>query len=206
MGLLAKYQVVKMKLNTQILLVLLLITMVFLSGCTEQTATTSETNKEQPKIKLSSLEPSDLILQLSDLPSNFTIKERTERVRSDLDEDAKNLGWKKGYYVRFAKGETLLDITVINHAISIYPIDNISKVLDIPRKSDENVTFDELSNPNIGDKSKAFRVTEKTGLETRSYLIEFNKMDVYEYIYMSGTSTDYELLKDLAKKAEAKIK
>ncbi|MBU4075927.1 MAG: hypothetical protein KKI06_04365 [Euryarchaeota archaeon] len=195
-----------MKLNTQILLVLLLITMVFLSGCTQQTTTAPETNKEQPKAKLSSLEPSSLILQLSDLPSNFSIKERTERVSSDVSENARNLSWKKGYYVRFAKGETLLDITVIEHTISIYPIDNISKVLDIPMESNEDVTFDELSNPNIGDKSRAFRVTEKSGLETRYNFIQFNKMDVHETLYMRGTSTDYELLKDLAKKAEAKIK
>jgi PBP1b-binding outer membrane lipoprotein LpoB len=180
--------------------------MVLLSGCTEQTSTTSETIKEQTKTKLSSIEPSDLILQVSDLPSNFTIKERAERVKSDLDEDAKNLGWKKGYSVIFIKGETIFDMTAISHSISIYPIDNISKVLDIPRKSNENRTYDELSNPNIGDKSKAFRVTENSGFETRSYMIEFVKMDVYEYISIGGTSTDYELLKELAKKAEAKIK
>ena len=195
-----------MKLNTQLLVVLLLITMVILSGCTEQTSTTSETIEEQTNTKISSIEPSNLILQLSDLPSNFTIKERAERVRSDLDKDAKNLGWKKGYAVRFIKGETVFDMTAISHGISIYPIDNISKILDIPKISNENVTFDELSNPNIGDKSKAFRVTENSGFETRSYMIEFVKMDVYEYLYMSGTSTDYELLKELAKKAEAKIK
>ncbi|MCX9014560.1 MAG: hypothetical protein OIN89_07180 [Candidatus Methanoperedens sp.] len=195
-----------MKLNTQLFVIILLIIMVLLSGCTEQTSTTSETIKEQTKTKLSSIEPSDLILQVSDLPSNFTIKERAERVKSDLDEDAKNLGWKKGYSVIFIKGETIFDMTAISHSISIYPIDNISKVLDIPRKSNENRTYDELSNPNIGDKSKAFRVTENSGFETRSYMIEFVKMDVYEYISIGGTSTDYELLKELAKKAEAKIK
>lgn len=199
-----------MKLNTQLLLVLLLITMVFISGCTQQTTTTPETNKEQvipkeqPKPKLSSLELPDLMLQLSDLPSNFTIKERTERVRSDLGDDAKNLGWKKGYEVTFTKSETLFDMIVIKQFISIYPIDNISKVLDIPDKSNENVTYDELSNPNIGDKSKAIRATQINGF--RTYQIEFFKMDVYETIEMSGTSTDYELLKELAKKAEAKIK
>lgn len=203
-----------MKLNTQLLFVLLLITMVFISGCTQQTTTTPETNKEQvipkeqPKTKLSSLEPSDLILQLSDIPSNFTIKERTERVRSDLNEDAKNLGWKKGYYVKLAKGETLLDITVIEHSISIYPIENISKVITTQWKSDDNVTYDELSKPNLGDDSRAFRITQRSeyGQENRVYLIEFVKMDVYEALYMSGTTTDFEILKDMAKKAEAKIK
>lgn len=201
-----------MKLNTQILLVLLLITMVFLSGCTQQTTTAPETNKvtpqEQPKTKLSSLEPSNLILQLSDLSSNFSIKERTERVRSDVNEDARNLGWKKGYYVRFVKGETLLDMMVIEHSISIYPIENISKVITTQWKSDDNVTYDELSKPNLGDDSRAFRITQKSefGQENRVYLIEFVKMDVYEALYMRGTTTDFEILKELAKKAEAKIK
>jgi len=186
--------------------------MVFLSGCTQQTTTAPETNKvtpqEQPKTKLSSLEPSNLILQLSDLSSNFSIKERTERVRSDVNEDARNLGWKKGYYVRFVKGETLLDMMVIEHSISIYPIENISKVITTQWKSDDNVTYDELSKPNLGDDSRAFRITQKSefGQENRVYLIEFVKMDVYEALYMRGTTTDFEILKELAKKAEAKIK
>lgn len=36
-------------------------------------------------------------------------------------------------------------------------------------------------------------------------MIEFIKLDVYESFYMSGTTTDYELLKDLARKSENKI-
>jgi len=92
--------------------------------------------------------------------------------------------------------------------ISIYPIENISKVLTLPRESNENITFDELSKPNIEDNSRAFRITAKDefGTEQRYYQIEFIKMDVYESLYMSGTTTDYELLKDLSKKSEEKYR
>jgi len=198
------------------ILVLAIIGIIFISGCVQQTETPSGTGQQQttqptepPKPKLSTLEPFELVLQTSDFPSNYTIKERTERVKSDVSQDAIDLGWEKGYYVRYARiGDSILDATVIEQAISVYPIDNISKVLTLPRESNENITFDELSNPNIGDDSRAFRITTKDefGTETRYYQIEFVKMDVYESLYMSGTTTDYELLKDLSKKAETKIR
>jgi len=198
------------------LLAILLIGVVLISGCVQQTETPSGTGHEQttqpsepPKPKLSTLEPSELVLQISDFRSNYTIKERTERVKSDVRQDAIDLGWKKGYYVRYARiGDSILDVTVIEQAISVYPIENISKVLTLPRESNENITFDELSKPNIGGDSRAFRITTKDefGTKTRYHQIEFTNMDIYESLYMSGTTTDYEILKDLAKKAEAKIK
>ena len=159
---------------------------------------------DSPKPKLSTVEPSKLSLQLSDLPSNFTIKERVERIRSDVSQEARDLGWEEGYYVRYAKvGDSILDATIIAHSISIYPSENISIIVDLPRESDSNITYDELSKPNIGDNSKAFRITKDN---ERYYMIQFIKMDVYESLTMWGTTTDYELLKEVAKKAEAKIK
>ncbi len=198
------------------LLVVLLIGVICVSSCVQQTITPSGTGKEQttrpaelPKPKLSTLEPSELALQLSDFSSNYAIKDRAERVKSDVNQKAIDLGWKGGYYVKYARvGDNLLDITVIEQAISIYPIEHISEILTLPRESNENITFDGLSNPNVGDNSRAFRITLKDEFDTelRYYQIEFIKMDVYESIYMSGTTTDYELLKDLSKKATAKIK
>lgn len=172
-------------------------------GCVEDKASVAQIDSSKPK--LSTVEPSMLALQLSDLPSNFTIKERTERIGSDVLQEARDLGWEEGYYVRFVKiGDNIFDATIVRHSISIYPSENISKIIDIPMVSDSNRTYDELSKPNIGDNSRAFRITTED--DNRYYEIEFVKMDVYENIQMSGTTTDYELLKELAKKAEAKIK
>ncbi len=196
-----------MKSNYVTLLALLLI-IVTLSGCVQQNKEQNAPLTESSKVTLSTLEPSDMALQLSDFPGNFTIKERTERVKSDVNKDAIDLGWKKGYYVRYARiGESISDVTVIEQLISVYPIENVSKIVNLPRESDKNITYDELSKPNIGDNSRAFRITTKDefGTEQKYYQIEFVRMDVYVSLYMSGTTTDYELLKGLAKKAEAKI-
>jgi hypothetical protein len=43
------------------------------------------------------------------------------------------------------------------------------------------------------------------GQATTTYIIEFTKLDAYEYLMMSGTVTDYETLKEMAKKVELKI-
>jgi len=195
------------------LLILLLIITVFVSGCigqTEKQEETTSTISTTTMPKIATKEVSQMALQLLDMSSsNYTIKERAERVRADVSPDALDLGWKRGYYVSFARiGESIFDITAIEHLISIYPIENISKVLTtIPRESTENITFNELSRLDIGDDSRAYRIDAKNefGTEYRYYQIEFVKMDVYMSLYMTGTSTDYELLKDLAKKAESRI-
>ena len=201
-----------MKLNYLSILTILLIISIFAGGCVQQNTSPTIIIQEQiiqvPKPNLSTLELSELAIQVSDLPSNFTIKERSERVRSDLGQEAIDLGWKKGYYARYVKiGDNIFDVTIIEQIISVYPLENISKTLTLPRESGENITYDELSKPNIGENSRAFRITIKENSEEkRFYKIEFSKMDVYEAILMSGTTTDYELLKELAKKAEIKIR
>lgn len=191
-----------MKLKNIGIIIIVLVSIMAL-GCVEDKASVAQIDSSKPK--LSTVEPSMLALQLSDLPSNFTIKERTERIGSDVLQEARDLGWEEGYYVRFVKiGDNIFDATIVRHSISIYPSENISKIIDIPMVSDSNRTYDELSKPNIGDNSRAFRITTED--DNRYYEIEFVKMDVYENIQMSGTTTDYELLKELAKKAEEKIK
>jgi len=159
---------------------------------------------------LSTIEPSEMALQLSDLPPGFTLKERSERVYSDVDSWAHNNGWKKGYIVSYQKVDlNALSGTVIDQRISIYPIGNISRVTpqfvnDLKNKP-EGISIDELSNPNIGDSSQAFRgVASSDG--SKIYFIVFYKKDVYESLSMTGKTTDYELLKDVAKIAAAKIK
>lgn len=181
-----------------------IIAVVVFAGCVEE----DTPSKIAPSPKLTMEEPSELVLQLSDFPSNYTLKERTERVKSDISKEGLDFGWKKGYYVRYARiGDSLFDVTVIEQSVSVYPIENISKIFATPHESTENMTWEEFSKPNIGDDSKAYRITVKDefGTEDRYYMIEFIKLDVYESFYMSGTTTDYELLKDLARKAESKI-
>lgn len=184
----------QMKIKNICLILLLVITIV--GGCAEQ-------------IKKSSKQPAELVLELADLPEGYTVKEKTPRLKSDVSDDALNLGWQGGYYVRYAKiGENIFDVAVIDQSISVYPVENITKVIDLPYELDENTLMEELPVPNIGDNSRAFRytTTDELGAEERFYQIGFVKMNIYVNFYMSGTTTDYEFLTQLAKKVEAKIR
>jgi len=150
-------------------------------------------------------------LQSDELPENYQIKERSEQVKSDVVKSALDLGWKKGYIVKFVQVElNNLEVTSIEQDISIYPIENINKSLSLQRVESTKYTannsnrIDDLSNPNIGDQSQAYRITNKSD-NSKSYAIDFIKQDVFESLRMSGTFTDYEILKELAKTAAEKI-
>ena len=212
-------------MKSEVLVLLVLI--VFLVGCATEQATDISTTKktetkseEKPveketeptiveKLRSTTKEPSELALELSDLPEGYTIKERTPRLKSDVSKEGLGLGWKDGYYIRFARiGEDIFDATVIEQFISTYPIENIKKVFDIlPRESNENITYEELPNPDLDVESRAFRITttNEFGVQDRFYQIELIKKDVFQQWDMSGTATDYELLKEIVKKAIKKI-
>lgn len=187
-----------------ITIVIIAYTILF-TGCVEN----KNPNEITQSAALTTKEPSELALMLSDFTSNYTIKDRSERVKSDVSKEAFNLGWKKGYYSKYTKNsDNLFDVTIIEQFISIYPPENISNVFAIlPRESNENRTIDKLSNPGIGDESRAYRITTKNklGADEKIYMIEFIKFDVYEQFVLYGTTIDCELLKTLAKKAENKI-
>jgi len=193
-----------MKNSYNILTIGLIILLVCIVGCTSKTPS-------NPEIKLSTIEPSEMALQSDELPENYQIKERSEQVKSDVVKSALDLGWKKGYIVKFVQVDlNNLEVTSIEQDISIYPIENINKTLSLQRvestkyTANNSYTIDDLSNPNIGDQSQAYRITNKID-NSKSYAIDFTKQDVFESLRMSGTFTDYEMLKELAKTAAEKI-
>jgi len=191
-----------MKYNFSVLTIGLIILLVCIAGCTSTAPPT-------PEIKLSTVELSVMALQRDELPENYQIKERSEQVRSDVVQSALDLGWKKGYTVKFVQSDSNnLEITSIEQGISVYPIENIDKSLSLQRdesaKYTANTTIDDLSNPNISDQSQAYRITNKSD-NSKSYAIDFIKQDVFESLRMSGTFTDYEILKELAQTAAEKI-
>ena len=187
-----------MKKQLIIIGIIVLLITVGLSGCNEQSGQ-----------QRSTIKPSDMVLTLSGLLSDYKITERVERVKSDISEVGLSLGWIKGYYIRFERtGENINDTIVFEQYISIYPIENMSNVLySGTRISNETIDYDDLSKPNIGDDSLGYRrIIKDDGNEEIAYIIEFIKMDVYEQLAIFGNTTDYELLKDLAKEAVEKIK
>ena len=182
----------------------LIILLICIVGCTSKTPS-------NPEIKLSTNEPSEMALQSDELPENYQIKERSEQVKSDVVKSALDLGWKKGYIVKFVQVDlNNLEVTSIEQDILIYPIENINKTLSLQRVESTKYTannsnrIDDLSNPNIGDQSQAYRITNKLD-NSKSYAIDFTKQDVFESLRMSGTFTDYEILKELAQTAAEKI-
>jgi len=203
----------------KIYVMLSLIVLILISGCGEQSLTNTQ-NTQSPEIseqvKLATKEPSEMILTERDFPSEWKLLSRGEKTKSNIFQEGLDLGWIKGYGIRYGKGENIFDpgFSIINQAISVYPTENIDKVIDsynskniykILRNSDSNDEFiiEGISNPNLGDKSVAFKIIDEYGNSIS--IIVFNKMNIHVILYMGG-SVDSELLKDMAKKAEKKIK
>ena len=191
----------------KLLVPILIIAIIFISGCTEETSQNATQQNQIQNItesKTTELEPTELILREEDLPENYSVMDRGETLKSDISERLANLGWKNGYYALYGNEISYFEAIGIDHHVSIFPLENIAKTIDTINTSDE-----ELSNPNIGEKSRAFRMVSKDEFgeeEYRGYIIVFTKKDVFEYVAILGTVTDYELLRELAVKAESKIK
>jgi len=170
-------------------------------------------------------EPSQMALQISDLPpeKDWVIKEKNVRSREEVSQIEKELGFKKGYNITFSSQQNDTDFTNIKHFISVYPLVNsaINMTFSFETAKENNIvgrfyennsnkiisSISELPNPFIGDFSIAYNisVSDTTGFKENIYTICFTKWDVAEVVTIEGTNTDYEFLKDLAKIAEERI-
>jgi hypothetical protein len=166
-----------------------------------------------PESRTATVEPSAMALQLSDLPDGYIIKERSDVVYADLNPLARDEGWKKGYYVAFYRMDVRnYDITGISQQISIYPLDRVRIIFDdvktsLQSRANTSVTVTELPFPKTGDRTIALRTVDANdpyGIMT--YTLVFTKKDVLEQIEMRGTTTDYEVMKDIAARAAQKIR
>lgn len=163
--------------------------------------------------RTATVEPSAMALQLSDLPDGYIIKERSDVSYAELNPLARDEGWKEGYYVAFYRMDVRnYDITGISQQISIYPLDRVRIIFDdlktgLLSKANASVTITELPFPKTGDRTAALRTIDANdpyGIIT--YTVVFTKKDVLEQIEMRGTTTDYEVLKDIAGTAAEKIR
>ncbi|MBI4182351.1 MAG: hypothetical protein HY520_05290 [Candidatus Aenigmarchaeota archaeon] len=144
---------------------------------------------------------SKMVLDLNDFPKGWELAGRGERALSDVSASALDWGWRTGYYAVFqtrAPGDIPIVLATISNYISFYPKENISKVFDAPQTT---ATTERLSDPAIGERSQATKLTDSLGGVT--YEIEFIKNGVYSALRGLG-NIDYELLKDLARKASNK--
>jgi hypothetical protein len=194
-----------------VLLTCFIILSVGIAGCTSQ----APSAPPAPATKTSTVEPAELLLQLSDMPANFTLVEKGERNASEMNEWALDIGWKKGSYAVFQKNDPReISGATIEQYTSVYPAENISlvvpdtvqswKIMTVEENS-ANVTLEEISLPTIGDSSAALKYSNTTD-NTRLYVITFSKKDVFQNLFTNGTATDFETVQQLARVAAAKIK
>lgn len=193
---------------------------------TVATPTMNATSQPTKTGKVTKKQPADLVLQVSDLPKNYSIKDSGPLLSSDVDQEAIDLGWQGGYKVIFEGTDADNNVvTQVTQYISILPPENTSKLLATSTVSSEQskmnawlkeqgsslgitaITVEQMTNPTIGDGSRAWRltVTDSSGDSLHFYTIEFTKLNIYELLEMRGTSTDYNMLTGLAKTAANKI-
>jgi len=193
------------------LMTCLIILSVGIAGCTSQTPAAPVV----PGTSQSTIEPSAMILQTSEIPANFILVEKDARNISDLNGWALDHGWKKGYYAVYQKNDpNTPNGTLIEQVISVYPAQNITLVIPDTMQgwknwtvgeNNVNLTVEDLSLPTIGDSSAALKVTDNSD-STQMYVIAFIKKDVYQHFWTNGTATDFETTRQLAGIAAAKIK
>jgi hypothetical protein len=201
-------------------LILILIFIICSSGCvstqSEKPAGLPEpipTLLPTPESKASTISPSAMALQLTDLPSDYILKDRSVMVFPEVTQLTRDLGWRQGYFVSFYRiNKEKDDQTAIRQSINIFPLENMNKVFsiekeDIKSRADGSGTLYEIPFPTIGDTSIAFRGTDANDpYNFVVYSVLFTKKNVFEKITMKGTSTDYEVLKDIAQTAAEKIR
>jgi len=198
------------------LMVLILVSVVS-TGCTSTLFGPAPQYHQQPAatpaVAVQTTPPaiSDLALTLSDLRGDYLLRDRSVVAYEQVGPVFRELSWQEGYEVSFyrmdrAKG----DNTLVRQMISVFPADRVDTVYKVEEESmfaqPDGTTRYEVPFPITGDESIAFRENDIRAPEQNvTYTLLFAKNNVYETITMSGTTTDYETLKDLALKAAGRI-
>lgn len=198
---------------------LLLILLVLAAGCTSSEDPSSSPATPVPAPVLPTTESpsasvtvSDMALGLTDLPSDYILRDRSVMTTPDVTQLTRDMGWQQGYFVTFDRtGRIRSDQTRIRQSVYVFPVENIRRVYSL-----EKIAFEgtesmmaspyEIPFPDIGENSIAYRMTDTPESGQVTYTVLFTKKNVFERITMSGTSTDYETLKEIAGIAAEKIR
>ncbi|MFA5346698.1 MAG: hypothetical protein WC294_01050 [Methanoregula sp.] len=203
-----------------VICVLLLIFFVYSAGCSSPppvqptpTPTPAPLVLPTPESKTATVPPSDMALQLSDMNSDYIIKDRSVMISPEVTQLTRDLGWRQGYFVQFYRlDKDKDDQTFVRQSVNIFPLDNMEKVFstekeDMKSRTDGSAAFYEIPFPTIGERNIAFRGSYANDPnDFVVYSVLFTKKNVYEKITMTGSTTDYETLKVIAQKAAEKIR
>jgi hypothetical protein len=160
---------------------------------------------------VSTVPVSQMALQPSDMPTDYILQDRSDISYMEMDQISRNLGWRAGYTVTYYRlNQQQYDMTSVSQVIDLYTLTNMNTVFNIQEdaataQGTGTTQVYELPCPNMGDHTFAYRKTDSQNPLLTTYSILFTKKDVYEELNMSGTTTDFETLKDLAQTAAGKI-
>jgi hypothetical protein len=165
-----------------------------------------------PESPVATLPAAEMALQPADLPSDYVLRDRTAIAYAGISQIFRDLGWRQGYSVSFYRlDKDMDDTTSVTQEIHVYPLENVNNVYSLEKDAllppDDDATDYQVPFPQQGDRSVAWREV-RTGVHGTvvTYTVLFTKKNVYEKISMTGTTTDYEILKDIAQKAAAQIR
>jgi len=164
-----------------------------------------------PESRTGSLTPDMLALQPEDLPVDYSIRDRTVILASDISPVLQDIGWLQGYTVSYYRlNRDTDDRTGIRQSISIYPVTRMNTVFEVEKENllsggNASIRKDEFPFPNTGDATFAVRQISTGNDPVVTYTVIFIKKNVFEKISMGGTATDYEILKNITAVAAGKI-
>jgi len=164
-----------------------------------------------PESDAATIMPAAMAFQPADLPADYILRDRAATAYAGVDQVFRDLGWLQGYQVTFYRLDPDRDdMTRVTQEIGIYAPGTVKEVYSLEKDRllplEDNATDYQIPFPQLGDRSTAWRESRSGEYGTVvTYTVIFTKKNVYERISMSGTSTDYEILKALAQTAAARI-
>ena len=114
-----------------------------------------------PESETATIPLSDIALYLTDLPSDYILKDRSVMVSPEVTQLTRDLGWRQGYFVSsYRINKEKDDQTSIRQSVRIFPIENMNKVFsiekeDLKSRANGSSTFYEIPFSPIGDTSIA---------------------------------------------------
>jgi hypothetical protein len=165
-----------------------------------------------PESLVATVPLSGLALVKENLPAGYVLKDRTVTSYAGVGQIFRDLGWQQGYRVSYYRlDKDIDDMTMIIQEIDLYPLDTVRDVYSMKKEEllpkEDSRTDYQVPFPVTGERSIAWREIRTVGtIPVVTYSVIFTKKNVYEKISMTGTSTDYELLRELAMTAAGRIR
>lgn len=201
------------------LILLLVLSCILAAGCLGGStsppaapASPSPSATPGPAVTIATVPAAEMALQVYELPAGYVLRDRTALAYAGVGQVSRDLGWRQGYRVSFYRlDKDMDDMTSITQEVHVFPYGSINEVYLLEKDAllppDDSATDYQIPFPQLADRSIAWREvhTGVTG-STVTYTVIFTEKNVFEKIAMTGTTTDYEVLKQVAWTAAGKVR